>query len=75
LERQGLGLDPSLGEIRINPALSVDSGICSSVCPSGILRFQHLEQRLTFAAAHCLVYEQCLHSCPLVAISLVLQPK
>ena len=74
LERQGLGLDRSLGEIRIDPALCVDCGICSSVCPSGALRFQHQEQRLTFVAALCLVCEQCLPSCPLEAISLVLEP-
>ena len=75
LERQGLGLDRSLGEIRIDPQRCVDCGICSSVCPSGALRFQHADQRLNFAASLCLVCEQCLPSCPLEAISLVLEPR
>ena len=75
LESVGLALDRLPGEIRIDPHRCVDCGLCASVCPSGALRFQHQEQRLTFAAALCLVCEQCLPSCPLAAISLVLEPQ
>jgi ferredoxin len=74
LERQGLGLNRAPGEIRIDPLLCVDCGICSSVCPSGALRFDTLSLRLHFASRRCLVCEQCIPSCPLEAISLVLEP-
>ena len=74
LERQGLGLNRLPGEIRIDPTLCVDCGICSSVCPSTALRFDRAEQRLRFESQRCLVCEQCIPSCPLEAISLVLEP-
>ena len=73
LEQQGLALNRAPGEIRIDPERCVDCGICSSVCPSGALRFDRPSQRLQFAAARCLVCEQCLPSCPLEAIALVLE--
>jgi formate hydrogenlyase subunit 6/NADH:ubiquinone oxidoreductase subunit I len=75
LERQGLGINRAPGEIRIDPQLCVDCGICSSVCPSGALSFETDDQRLRFEAAHCLVCEQCIPSCPLEAIALVLEPE
>ncbi|MEB3332584.1 MAG: NIL domain-containing protein [Synechococcaceae cyanobacterium] len=74
LERQGLRLNRAPGEIRIDPALCVDCGICSSVCPSQALRFDPAGQRLQFMASRCLVCEQCIPSCPLQAIALVLEP-
>jgi len=74
LERQGLGLRRTPGEIGIDPALCVDCGICSSVCPSGALHFDPQAARLRFEAPRCLVCEQCIPSCPLEAISLVLDP-
>jgi L-aspartate semialdehyde sulfurtransferase ferredoxin len=75
LERQGLGLHRAPGEIRIDPELCVDCGICSSVCPSGALHFDPAQRRLRFEVQHCLVCEQCIPSCPLEAISLVLEPR
>ncbi|MCS5691474.1 4Fe-4S binding protein [Cyanobium sp. FGCU-6] len=74
LERQGLGLRRTPGEIGIDSHRCVDCGICSSVCPSGALRFDPLTARLHFEAPRCLVCEQCIPSCPLEAISLVLDP-
>ncbi|WP_216902114.1 NIL domain-containing protein [Synechococcus sp. CCY 9618] len=74
LESQGLGLNRAPGEIRIDPDLCVDCGICSSVCPSGALSFTAASQRLHFEASRCLVCEQCIPSCPLEAITLVLEP-
>ena len=74
LEGQGLGLNRAPGEIRIDPVLCVDCGICSSVCPSGALRYTPASQRLQFEASRCLVCEQCIPSCPLEAITLVLEP-
>jgi ferredoxin len=74
LHRQGLRLDRVTGDIAIDPDRCVDCGICSSVCPSGALRFDQPSQRLQFAAQRCLVCEQCIPSCPLEAISLVLSP-
>jgi formate hydrogenlyase subunit 6/NADH:ubiquinone oxidoreductase subunit I len=74
LEGQGLALNRAPGEIRIDPDLCVDCGICSSVCPSGALRFAPATQRLHFEASRCLVCEQCIPSCPLEAITLVLGP-
>ncbi len=74
LERQGLGINRAPGEIRIDPDLCVDCGICSSVCPSGALRYDPAAQRLRFEASRCLVCEQCIPSCPLEAIALVLDP-
>jgi len=73
LERQGLRLNRAPGEIRVDPDRCVDCGICSSVCPSGALRFDPLQQRLQFDGPRCLVCEQCIPSCPLEAISLVLE--
>jgi formate hydrogenlyase subunit 6/NADH:ubiquinone oxidoreductase subunit I len=75
LERQGLELNRLPGEIRIDPERCVDCGICSSVCPSGALRFDTSAQRLRFESQRCLVCEQCIPSCPLEAISLVLEPR
>jgi ferredoxin len=75
LERQGLGINRAPGEIRIDPLLCVDCGICSSVCPSGALQFEPADQRLHFETARCLVCEQCIPSCPLTAIALVLDPR
>jgi len=75
LERQGLGINRAPGEIRIDPLLCVDCGICSSVCPSGALQFEPARQRLHFETARCLVCEQCIPSCPLTAIALVLDPQ
>ena len=72
LQRQGLRLDRVTGEIGIDPDRCVDCGICSSVCPSGALRFDGASQRLEFSAQRCLVCEQCIPSCPLEAIALVL---
>ena len=74
LERQGLGINRAPGEIRIDPRRCVDCGICSSVCPSGALRFDPADQRLHFDTPRCLVCEQCIPSCPLEAIELVLEP-
>ena len=74
LQRQGLRLDRVTGDIAIDPGLCVDCGICASVCPSGALRFDGPSQRLQFSAQRCLVCEQCIPSCPLEAISLVLTP-
>ncbi|MEB3265322.1 MAG: NIL domain-containing protein [Cyanobacteriota bacterium] len=74
LQRQGLRLDRVTGDIAVDPDRCVDCGICSSVCPSGALRFDGPSQRLQFAAQRCLVCEQCIPSCPLEAISLVLSP-
>ncbi|MEB3199504.1 MAG: NIL domain-containing protein [Synechococcaceae cyanobacterium] len=74
LEGLGLGLDRVPGEIRIDPALCVDCGLCSSLCPSGALRFDPADQRLHFEAPRCLVCEQCIPSCPVAAITLVLGP-
>jgi formate hydrogenlyase subunit 6/NADH:ubiquinone oxidoreductase subunit I len=74
LEDQGLSLNRAPGEIRIDPDLCVDCGICSSVCPSGALHFVPAAQRLNFEASRCLVCEQCIPSCPLEAITLVLEP-
>ncbi|MEB3322093.1 MAG: NIL domain-containing protein [Synechococcaceae cyanobacterium] len=75
LERQGLGIRREPGEIRIDPERCVDCGICSSVCPSGALRFDSRDLRLHFDAPRCLVCEQCIPSCPLEAIALVLEPR
>jgi ferredoxin len=75
LERQGLGLNRVPGEIRVDPLLCVDCGICSSVCPSGALRFDGPTARLAFEAPHCLVCEQCIPSCPVEAIALVLETR
>ncbi len=75
LERQGLGINRAPGEIRIDPDRCVDCGICSSVCPSGALRFDPARQRLLFDTPRCLVCEQCIPSCPLEAIELVLEPR
>jgi formate hydrogenlyase subunit 6/NADH:ubiquinone oxidoreductase subunit I len=75
LERQGLAIDHLSGEIHIDPDRCVDCGICSSVCPSGALQFDPAALRLSFTATRCLVCEQCIPSCPLEAISLVLEPR
>jgi ferredoxin len=74
LERQGLRLNRARSEIRIDPELCVDCGLCSGVCPSGALSFSVAQSRLSFDAARCLVCEQCLPSCPFGAISLALEP-
>ena len=66
LERQGLALNRAPGEILIDPQLCVD-------CPSGALQFEADTRRLQFETARCLVCEQCIPSCPLEAISLVLE--
>jgi ferredoxin len=73
LESLGLRLDRALGEIRIDPERCVDCGICSSVCPSGALQSSAPEWRLSFEMQRCLVCEQCIPSCPLEAIDLVLE--
>ncbi len=75
LELQGLGLNRAPGEIRIDPHRCVDCGICASVCPSGALRFDAASVRLVFETPRCLVCEQCIPSCPLEAIALVLEPE
>ncbi len=75
LRRQGLALNPAPGEIRVDPDLCVDCGLCSSVCPSGALAFDAGALRLAFDAVRCLVCEQCIPSCPLGAISLLLEPR
>lgn len=72
LESLGLGLNRAPGEIRIDQGLCVDCGICSSVCPSGALSSQAPAWRLQFDTQRCLVCEQCIPSCPLEAIALVL---
>ena len=74
LERQGLGLKRAPGEIRVDPDLCVDCGLCAGVCPSGALRFDPESLRLQLLAPRCLVCEQCIPSCPLEAITLVLEP-
>ena len=72
LESQGLGLNRAPGEIQIDPQRCVDCGICSSLCPSGALRFGAPTWQLQFDAQRCLVCEQCIPSCPFEAIALVL---
>jgi ferredoxin len=73
LESRGLQLNRAPGQIHIDPQACVDCGICSSVCPSGALRFDPSLARLSFDAQRCLVCEQCIPSCPLDAISLELE--
>ena len=68
----GLTITSAAGEIRINPDLCVDCGICSSVCPSGALRCSEPNWRLQFDQGRCVVCEQCIAVCPLDAISLKL---
>jgi ferredoxin len=74
LESQGLGLNRAPGQIAIDRGVCVDCGICSSVCPSGALSFTAPAWRLHFDASRCLVCEQCIPSCPVQAIALVLDP-
>jgi ferredoxin len=74
LESQGLGLNRAPGQIAIDRQRCLDCGICSSVCPSGALRFAAPVWRLQFEASRCLVCEQCIPSCPVDAIALVLDP-
>ncbi|MCP9927356.1 NIL domain-containing protein [Cyanobium sp. CH-040] len=74
LEGQGLGLNRAPGQIAIDRALCVDCGICSSVCPSGALSCTAPAWDLQFEASRCLVCEQCIPSCPVEAIALVLDP-
>jgi ferredoxin len=74
LERQGLRLNRTRSEIRVDPEQCVDCGLCAGVCPSGALTFALPQQRLSFDAARCLVCEQCLPHCPFGAISLALDP-
>ena len=73
LERQGLRLNRSRSEIRIDPEACVDCGLCASVCPSGALDFPIPQRRLAYDSARCLVCEQCIPSCPFEAISLALE--
>ena len=75
LESLGLGLHHAQGEISIDRDRCIDCGICTSVCPSGALRSQGPNWALQFHATSCLVCEQCIPSCPLEAISLVLDPR
>ncbi|MFQ6539657.1 MULTISPECIES: NIL domain-containing protein [Aphanothece] len=72
LESQGLALNRAPGQIAVDRDRCVDCGICSSVCPSGALGFTAPAWKLHFEAPRCLVCEQCIPSCPLEAISLVL---
>ncbi|MFM1797875.1 MAG: hypothetical protein RLZZ117_153 [Cyanobacteriota bacterium] len=74
LERQGLRLNRTRSEIRVDPNQCVDCGLCAGVCPSGALAFALPQRRLTFDATRCLVCEQCLPHCPFAAISLALDP-
>jgi formate hydrogenlyase subunit 6/NADH:ubiquinone oxidoreductase subunit I len=39
------------------------------------LQFEPADLRLHFEASRCLVCEQCIPSCPLEAIALVLEPQ
>jgi ferredoxin len=72
LESQGIGLDRSPGDIRIDRERCVDCGICTSLCPSGALIATAPTWQLQFDARRCLLCEQCIPSCPLEAIALVL---
>ena len=72
LESLGLGINRSPGQNRIDRDRSVDCGLCSGVCPSGALGFTAPAWRLVFDAQRCLVCEQCIPSCPVEAITLVL---
>mgnify|MGYP003334973790 CR=1 FL=1 len=74
LESQGIGLDRSPGDIRIDCERCVDCGICTSVCPSGALQSTAPTWQLQFDAQRCLVCEQCIPACPFEAIALVLNP-
>lgn len=72
LQSLGLEIAAAGGEIRIDPERCVDCGLCSGVCPSGALRCEAPDWRLTFDLSRCVVCEQCIPACPLDAISLVL---
>ncbi|MDB9495162.1 NIL domain-containing protein [Spirulina major CS-329] len=56
-------------EIVIDETICVDCGLCTGVCPTEALSLHHQTFQLQFTRSRCVLCEQCIPACPVLAIS------
>lgn len=69
LQLQNIGVSQVSREIVIDEEKCVDYGLCTGVCPTEALTLDPESFRLKFLRSRCVVCEQCIPTCPVVAIS------
>ncbi len=69
LQLQNIGVSQVSREIVIDEEKCVDCGLCTGVCPTETLTLDPESFRLKFLRSRCVVCEQCIPTCPVVAIS------
>ncbi|WP_072620809.1 NIL domain-containing protein [Spirulina major] len=56
-------------EIVIDETICVDCGLCTGVCPTEALSLHPQTFQLQFTRSRCVLCEQCIPTCPVIAIS------
>lgn len=67
----GVSFQPLAQEVRRQEDRCISCTACISICPTGALRVERPEMRVSFIADKCIACELCLPACPYKAIEII----